>query len=162
LALARELPGADLQMPPAIEQQVLRRFAWTDGISAWLSDAYRGGMIVNFLFSALAVVVGILYEPLGLSDRKWLFAGTELLLLSSILLITWIGSRLRWHGRWFESRRVAEYLRHAPILLLLGVARAPGRWPKGADVAWPEFHARRALRAVGLPRVALSPAYLRH
>jgi len=39
---------------------------------------------------------------------------------STILLITFIGSRLRWHGRWFETRRVAEYLRHAPILLLLG------------------------------------------
>lgn len=161
LTLARELPGADPQMPAAIEVQVLRRFAWTDGISAWLSDAYRGGMIVNFLFSALAVVVGILYDPMGLSDRKWLFASTELLLLSTILLITFVGSRLRWHGRWFESRRVAEYLRHAPILLLLGVARAPGRWPQGADVAWPEYHARRALRAVGLPRIALSPAYLR-
>lgn len=161
LTLAGALPGADPQLVPAIEAQVLRRFAWTDGISAWLSDAYRGGMIANFVFSALAVVVGILYDPLGLSDRKWLFASTELLLLSTILLITFIGSRLRWHGRWFETRRVAEYLRHAPILLLLGVARAPGRWPQGADVAWPEYHARRALRAVGLPRIALSPAYLR-
>jgi hypothetical protein len=161
LTLANALPGADQQMSSAIEVQVLRRFAWTDGISAWLSDAYRGGMIVNFLFSALAVVVGILYDPLGLSDRKWLFAGTELLLLCAILLVTWVGSRLRWHGRWFETRRVAEYLRHAPILLLLGVARAPGRWPQGTDVAWPEYHARRALRTVGLPRIALSPAYLR-
>lgn len=161
LALAQDLPGADPAMSAAIEQQVLRRFAWTDGVSAWLSDAYRGGMIANFIFSAFAVVVGILYDPLGLADRKWLFASTELLLLSTILLITFVGSRLRWHGRWFETRRVAEYLRHAPILLLLGVARAPGRWPQGADVAWPEYHARRALRAVGLPRVALSPAYLR-
>lgn len=161
LALAHDLPGADPAMPSAIEQQVLRRFAWTDGVSAWLSDAYRGGMIANFIFSALAVVMGILYDPLGLADRKWLFASVELLLLSTILLITFVGSRLRWHGRWFETRRVAEYLRHAPILLLLGVARAPGRWPQGADVAWPEYHARRALRAVGLPRIALSPAYLR-
>ena len=37
------------------------------------------------------------------------------LLLGAILAITWVGQRRRWHGRWFETRRVAEYLRHAPL-----------------------------------------------
>jgi hypothetical protein len=158
---ARSLIGHDPAMADRIEQDILPRFAWADGISARLSDAYRGGMTVNFLLSALAVVVGLLYQPLGAAEQKWLFAGIEFLFLSTILLITWLGGKWRWHGRWFKTRRVAEYLRHAPILLLLGVARAPGRWPQGSDVSWPEHHARQALRALGLPQVAVTPAYLR-
>ena len=162
MAAARSLPGGDAALAQRIESEVLRRFAWTDGISARLSDSYRGGMIANFIFSSCAVVAGILYQPVGASDQKWIFASVEFLLLSAILIITWLGGRWRWHERWFETRRVAEYLRHAPILLLLGVARAPGRWPKGGEVAWPEYHARHALRGLGLPHVAVTPAYLRH
>jgi hypothetical protein len=161
VAAARALPGADASFTDSIKAAVLTRFAWGDGISSWLSDAYRGGMIANFLLSAFAVVTGIAYQPLATSGDKWLFASIEFVMLSGILVITWLGGKLRWHGRWFETRRVAEYFRHAPILLLLGVARAPGRWPQGTDVSWPEYYARHGLRSLGLPRVAITPAYLR-
>ena len=139
----------------------MRRFAWADGISAYLSDAYRGGMTLNFLLAPLAIVVGIAYLPFATSHEKWMFAALELGLLASILAITITGQRRRWHARWFETRRVAEYLRHAPILLTLGVVRAPGRWPKGAETSWPEWYARRSLREPGLPRAKISQAYLR-
>jgi hypothetical protein len=162
LTAARALPSGDMRFVDRLDDAVLRRFAWADGVSAWLSDAYRGGMIANFLLSTFAVVGGILYQPLGATEHKWIFAGAEFLMLAAILLITALGGMWRWHGRWFETRRVAEYFRHAPILLLLGVARAPGRWPKGGDVNWPEHHARHALRELGLPHVAITPAYLRH
>ncbi len=161
LTAATSLPGIDTAFAHEIENGVLRRFAWADGISSRLSDSYRGGMTANFIFSALAVVAGIAYQPFAGGSGKWMFAGAEFLLLASILIITGLGNRWRWHGRWFETRRVAEYLRHAPILLLLGVARAPGRWPKGGDVNWPEYHARHALRTIGLPQVAVTPDYLR-
>ena len=174
VAAAHALPGGDPAFAKRIDADVLRRFAWADGVSSWLSDAYRGGMTANFVLSALAVVGGIAYQPLADSEQKWMFASLEFVLLATILLITWLGGKWRWHGRWFETCRVAEYLRHAPILLVLGIARAPGRWPQvgphvepqggpqGGDVNWPEYHARQALRALGLPRVAITPAYLRH
>jgi hypothetical protein len=111
--------------------------------------------------SALAVICGIAYLPLVGVDAKWPFALTEFLLLGAIVLITFIGRRNRWHSRWFETRRVAEYLRHAPIMLLLGVARATGRWPKGADTEWPEYYAREVLRETGLPTIVIDQAYLR-
>lgn len=161
LTAAKSLPNADMDRTKAIAADILPRFAWADGISSYLSDCYRGGMTTNFILAALAVVVGIAYQPFASSADKWLFAGAEFLLLAAILITTALGRRWRWHGRWFETRRVAEYLRHAPIMLLLGVARAPGRWPKGIAVAWPEYHARHAIRSVGLPQVALTPAYLR-
>jgi hypothetical protein len=118
-------------------------------------------MTASFLFSALAIVSSIAYLPLATSKEKPVFATVEVLLLGAILAVTWIGQRRRWHARWFETRRVAEYFRHGPILLALGVARAPGRWPKGAETSWPEWYARYGLRDVGLPRVAITQAYLR-
>jgi hypothetical protein len=152
-------------LPPAflkqVREEVQRRFAWADGVSARLSDAYRGGMILNFIFSALAVLSGLAYLPFARHEDKWLFALVELGLLLAILAITSVGQRRDWHRRWFETRRVAEYFRHAPILLLLGVCRPTGRWPRGAETNWPEWYARHALRDVGLPPTAVTPAYLR-
>jgi hypothetical protein len=158
---ARALPGQEAGYVASIENGILRRFAWADGVSAKLSDTYRGGMIANFLLAPLAIIGGIAYLPFASSSSKWLFASFELALLAAILAITLTGQKRRWHGRWFETRRVAEYLRHAPILLLLGVARAPGRWPLGTETSWPEWYGRHALRDVGLPRLTLTQAYLR-
>ncbi len=161
LGVTRAMPGANPEFAHKIEAAVLRRFAWADGISSHLSDAYRGGMIVSFILSALAIVGGVSYIPFADSKVKWAFALFEFALLSAILLITYFGQKRRWHGRWFETRRVAEYLRHSPLLLTLGAARAPGRWPRGTETSWPEHYARHALREVGLPHVVVTPAYLR-
>lgn len=158
----RDIAGADRSFTATIATAVLGRFAWADGISSHLSDTYRGGMMINFLLSSFAIVGGIAYLPFADSYWKWAFALFEFVLLSLILIITWQGQKKRWHGRWFETRRVAEYLRHAPLLLTLGAARAPGRWPKGAETSWPEWYARHALREVGLPRATVTADYLRH
>jgi hypothetical protein len=165
LAAASAMPGADAQVAERLRAEVLPMFAFADGVASRLADAYRSGMCVNFVLAALAVMIGILFLPARLMEFKWVFAGVELLLLAGILALTAAGSRRGWHRRWFELRRVAEYLRHAPGLLLLGVSRPTGRWPRkggGGDSAeWPEHFARHALRAVGLPRVRLTRAYLR-
>ncbi|MGB8328186.1 MAG: hypothetical protein WCE48_11475, partial [Steroidobacteraceae bacterium] len=161
LAAARALPAADPLFADAIETAILRRFAWADGLSTFLSDAYRGGMVTNFMLSACAIVGGIAYLPLASEGKKWLFALLEFVLLSTVLAIIGFGRAHRWHNRWFETRRVAEYFRHAPILLLLGVARSPGRWPRGSETSWPEWYARHTLRELGLPRIAVTTGYLR-
>ena len=161
LGSTSDLTGTDPAFSGKIETGVLQRFAWADGVSTWLSDAYRGGMVVNFILSSLAIVGGLAYLPISTPHQKWVFALFELLLLLAILFITWRGRKKRWHGRWFETRRAAEYLRHAPLLLILGAARAPGRWPKGTETSWPEFYVRHALRDVGLPQARVTSRYLR-
>jgi len=161
LAQARALPGQDPDVVSAIDISTLRRFAWADGISAFLSDRYRGGMMLNFLLAPLSIVVGLAYLPFASSDDKWIFADLELILLISILALTLTGQRRRWHARWFETRRVAEYLRHAPIMLLLGVVRPARRWPRGSATSWPEWYARRSFREAGLPRIRITQSYLR-
>jgi hypothetical protein len=161
LSTARALPGGDADFAGRIADGALKRFAWADGISTHLSDSYRGGMIISFILSSLAIVGGIAYIPLVPASQKWLFALFELLLLCAILIITIVGQKRRLHGRWFEMRRVAEYLRHAPLLLMLGAARAPGRWPQGTKTSWPEWYVRHTLRDIGLPEMVVTPAYLR-
>jgi hypothetical protein len=161
LAAANALPDGEAAFVAKIESEILRRFAWADGLSTFLSDAYRGGMVTNFLLSALAITIGVAYLPLASVEAKWPFALGEFLLLTTILAITVTGQRRRWHGRWFETRRVAEYFRHAPIMLVLGVARAAGRWPRGADTEWPEYYAREVLCEIGLPSIRIGQGYLR-
>jgi hypothetical protein len=156
------MPGGDAQVTRQLAEDVLPLFAWSDGIASRLADAYRSGMTVNFVLAALAVMIGIAFLPTGMGDSKWAFALVELLLLGGILVMTAAGSRLGWHRRWFAMRRVAEYLRHAPALLLLGVARPTGRWARSGEGAeWPEHFARHALRDVGLPQVQVTRDYLR-
>jgi len=116
-------------------------------------------MVANFLLSALAVIGGVAYLPFDLS-ATWPFGLFQFLVLVLILTLTWIGARRHWHDRWFQTRREAEYLRHAPILLLLGVARPPGRWPRGARTNWPEHDARAVLRGFGLPGQTVGRAFL--
>ena len=161
LIAATALSGVDAEIPVRIANDVLKPFAWADGVSTWLSDAYRGGMVASFFLSAFAIIGGIAYLPFASVDQKWGFAAFEFLLLAMIVAIFFTGKRLRWHERWFETRRVAEYFRHAPILLLLGAARSTGRWPRGADGNWPEHYVRHALRGIGLPRMKVTPAFLR-
>jgi hypothetical protein len=158
---AQRLPGFDKKYVEIVEHQTLRNFAWADGISSRLSDRYRGGMVVNFLLSSIAIVGGILYLPLVDSAFKWPFALFEFLVLLAIVIITWRGVRFRWHGRWFETRRVAEYFRHAPFLLLMGMAQAPGRSPKGTETSWPEWIVRHTVRSIGLPHATIGGAYLK-
>ena len=78
LADARALPGQDQEHVTAVETEVLRRFAWSDGVSAHLSDTYRGGMTASFLLGALAIVGGITYLPFHDPGHKWIFALFEL------------------------------------------------------------------------------------
>jgi hypothetical protein len=161
LAQARSLDGEDRARLTKIETAVLQRFVWADGVSARLSDVYRSGMTANFLLASLAIIGGVAYLPLTDSHHKWPFALFELALLVAVLAITAAGQKRRWHGRWLGTRRIAEYLRHAPIMLMFGVARAPGRWPKGTDTSWPEWYARQAIRELGLPQCAITQSYLR-
>jgi Protein of unknown function (DUF4231) len=165
LAALAGLPGVDPAWPRTIGRALFQRFAWADGISTRFSDQYRGGMVANFIMSGAAVMAGMAYLPTAGPESKQWFALMEFLLLGAIVFITALAKRDRWHDRWFETRRAAEYLRHAPFVLALGVARPPSRWPKagaaGEATAWPESHARHALREAGLPPAAIGQDWLR-
>lgn len=158
---AAQLLGPQAPALATIRERLLPTFAWFDGISSRLSDAYRSGMVINFVLSAFAIIAGIAYLPFDLASHKWIFASVELGLLFTILLITFVGARRSWHRRWFQTRRVAEYLRHSPALFITGASRPAGRWPREEIADWPEKFSRDALRDAGLPKVELNREYLR-
>jgi hypothetical protein len=162
LSAITALPGGDPKLADRLSESILARFAWADGVSTFLSDRYRSGMILNFLLGSLAIVGGILYLPLGFVERKWLFAAFELAVLLLVIVNTLWAQRDNVHGRWFETRRAAEYLRHSPLMLAAGVARPSGRWPIDKKSGWPELYARLAIREVGLPAASVGTDYLRH
>ncbi len=161
IASAKHLSRTQGDYIDALERTAFGNFAWADGISARLSDRYRGGMVISFLLSAIAIVGGVAYLPLVSPEQKWIFALFEFLVLLAIVLLTWRGIRYRWHGRWFETRRVAEYFRHSPFMLILGVMRAPGRWPTGTETSWPEWVVRHSLRQIGMPTTTITGEFLR-
>lgn len=161
LTSARSLIAADTALIAKTESNVVRRFARADAIATYLSDAYRGGMVANLLLAAFAVIGGIAYLPFFDAALKWPFALFEFALLATILLVIVTGRRRDWHGRWFQTRRVAEYLRHAPFMILLGVARPTGAWPHSSDTSWPEDYVRSILREIGLPNAVMDQATLR-
>lgn len=161
LASARTLKATDPALITKTETEIVYRFVRADAIATYLSDAYRGGMVANLLFAAFAVIGGVAYLPFFDAAFKWPFALFEFALLATILLVIVIGRRRDWHGRWFQTRRVAEYLRHAPFMLLLGVARPTGSWPHSSDTSWPEDYVRSILREIGLPNAVIDQATLR-
>ncbi|MBL0925124.1 MAG: hypothetical protein IBJ12_11755 [Sphingomonadaceae bacterium] len=161
LRSASALPQSDESFLEKTEKDIIRRFARADAVATYLSDAYRGGMVANLLLAAFAVIGGIAYLPFFDAGAKWPFALFEFALLVLILSIIVVGRRRDWHGRWFQTRRVAEYLRHAPFMLLLGVARPAGSWPHSNDAGWPEHYVRSILREIGLPDATICQQTLR-
>jgi hypothetical protein len=161
LGSAAALPHMDQRLLERTEKDVIRRFVRADAVATYLSDAYRGGMVANLLLAAFAVIGGIAYLPFFDAGAKWPFALFEFALLVWILLIIVIGRKHDWHGRWFQTRRVAEYLRHAPFMLFLGVARPAGSWPQSSDAGWPENYVRSILREIGLPNATICQQTLR-
>lgn len=144
-----------------VERRVLPAFVWADGIATSMADRYRSGMVTNFTLGPLAIISGVLYLPLVETSQKWIFAAIELTLLFVIVGNTVMGQKLRLHDRWLETRRVAEYLRHASVLYVFGVARPAGQWPAALRSPWPEWYARMKVRDLGLPQARVDAAYLR-
>ena len=123
---------------------------------------------MNFVVAALAVIVAAgslvaidLTEPHvfeHLVTHKTPYVITELVLIAIVLLNTISGWLGRWHPRWIESREIAERLRVALPLWVLGAR--PAVFP-GEEPTWTCWYARAVIRAQGLRRVTFDGAALR-
>ncbi len=161
IAALGQIRGERHSIHSTAETSVLPHFAWTNAIASMTADRYRSGMVMNFVLGAMAIISGVLYLPLVDTSQKWMFAAVELAILLAIVVNTAVGQRSRLHGRWLETRRAAEYLRHAPLLYAFGVARPLGEWPSPLRSQWPEWYARMISRGMGLPSVRIDHQHLR-
>ena len=171
------LEGAPASAAPlcsALKSVLLPRFASFDTLAQAYGHRYRGAYVAVFLFSAIAVLVGLLSVlpwPLLFPDHdaheieivaKGIFAVGELIFIGLIILFVWHGQKVRSHERWLDYRSLAETLRHFRFLSFVGAAgaapyaRKPGEAPAEA---WQLWYARATTREIGIPTGEMNHEY---
>jgi hypothetical protein len=138
---------------PAAPRPSLGAFAaaygFADATAVRYAQVFRGSYVARFTLAAVAVLVGgiALIGDQIFGWTTWPLAVLQMVIVIVILVNTAFAARRDWHGRWRESREVAERLRAAVPSWLLGQVRndAPGDEP-----AWTGWYARANLRALGL------------
>ena len=126
-------------------------FGWADFVGSLMAQVFRGAFILNFVFGALAVACAAI--SIIRHDWKPALVVIEILLIATIVLNTWLGHRRQWHRRWFEGRELAERLRVALLLWMVGLRPAA---PAGAEPTWTGWYARAVVRAQGLRHARLA------
>ncbi len=158
-ALAAQLlalsPPADAktQSGAASPLMLAAAYGWADFAGALLAQIFRGAFILNFVFAALAVACAAV-SIVQHDWKPWLVC-LELVLIVTVVVNTWLGWRRQWHRRWFEGRELAERLRVALLLWMVGL-RPDGA--NGVEPTWTGWYARAVVRAQGLRHVHLDAA----
>ncbi len=140
------MPAAAADAPEAARPLALASaFGWADSVGSRLAQIFRGAFIINFVFGALAVACA----AISIVQHEWkpVLVVIEILLIVTVVLNTGLGLRRQWHRRWFEGRELAERLRVALLLWVVGLRPAA---PAGAEPTWTGWYARAAVRAQGL------------
>ena len=167
-------PGApmDHEVPAGVRSFVdaafLPHYAWANGLSMYYGNLHRSAFVLNSFLGALAVflaLVGIAAGLAGQQQTPWIL--TELVVILGILGLTHVGRRRRWHQRWIDYRTLAERLRLARCMSLLGgggpqVVHASHLAAYGNPLrTWMHWHYRAIERAAGLvPGVHITREYL--
>jgi hypothetical protein len=132
LQLGGSAPSERAQHEPAV---LAFAYGWADAVGIRFAQIFRSAFVTNFLFAAVAVVIAassLLFEH----DKKHLFVLTEFLLIGVVLINTVVGRLRGWHHRWFEPREVAERLRSALALWMLGARPTSFSGPEPAWTGW--------------------------
>jgi hypothetical protein len=96
-------------------------FQRADCLATAYSEIHRGVFVLVYSLGAFALIAAFL-NLLIKSNHLWheILLVTELLLLSMILVLYLRDRRSRWRERWLDYRLLAEMLREADMLALLG------------------------------------------
>lgn len=145
------------------------RWRHADALALHFSHAYRSTYVANFGLAAFAVVIGLVsvfwWNAANSIQIKGGFVFVEVALIGAILLLTRYGGQdhCDWHGRWLESRAVAELLRPARLTVLIGSTVSPPSAVGHHDApdAWVEWYVRATLREIGPPSGLLDAKSLR-
>ncbi|HTV95574.1 MAG TPA: hypothetical protein VME42_06210 [Steroidobacteraceae bacterium] len=86
-------------------------------------DRYRSGFWLIYLLSAVAVLFAVLPLAMGWDDSRHVlhpylgvWALGEVLVISAVAAVYWIGHRRNWQGEWLRARTTAELIRYLPML----------------------------------------------
>ncbi len=145
-------PAAAADAPASARPgRITAAFGWADFVGSLLAQTFRGAFILNFVFGALAVACAAI--SIVRHDWKPVLVVIEILLIVAVVLNTGLGLGRQWHRRWFEGRELAERLRVALLLWIVGLRPAAAA---GAEPTWTGWYARAVVRAQGLRHARLA------
>jgi Protein of unknown function (DUF4231) len=121
---------------------LVQAYAAADAIGLYFAQFFRSAFVLNF-FAASFAVAAALSSMLIPAPSPWP-SGIEIGLISFVVLNTIFGRYFRWHTRWVEAREVAERLRVASMLWILGIRP---RAFSGEEPAWTGWYVRALARA---------------
>ena len=135
-------------------------FCWADHLGSHYAQNLRGGHVVNFSFSAMAVLLAL--ASLVFPGIKLQLVLAEIAIIVTIIVNTNIGVRDAWQRRWLDYRILAERLRPIRSLKLLGVASPPARPPRKFANArrWVDWYVTAVWREMGSPTGTIDPPRL--
>jgi hypothetical protein len=129
------LAGTDLQLqasppaptPPARLQPLVNALATEhqrfDQRAIHYGQRYRSGYWAIYLLSALAVLSAVLPLALGwdspshrLHPYSGMWAAAEVIMIGTVSIIYWQGSRHHWQSQWLQARTNAELVWYLPML----------------------------------------------
>lgn len=153
---AQDIGGSNFAT--AIDTKLKERWYRADNVALDCGHAYRSIYILNFMLASLAVIVGLVSVFWwGSEDSvaiKAIWVSLEVIIILIVLGLTVSGKAAYkdWHTRWIEARTVAELLRSAKMLSLIGNTATPRRELQStADHTWVEWYVRATLREIGPP-----------
>jgi hypothetical protein len=123
-------------------RSLVKAYAGADAIGLYFAQFFRSAFVLNFFVASFAVVAA-LSSLLKSPPSRWSF-GIEIALILFVVLNTISGRYLGWHTKWVEAREVAERLRVASMLWILGIRP----WAfAGEEPAWTGWYVRALVRA---------------
>jgi hypothetical protein len=143
----KNLTDGFLASDPRAPLNLAEAFGWADAIGIYFAQMFRSTFIFNFVATALAVAVAALSLLPPFTPFRSYLAIAELALIGVVLYNIYKGLSQHWHQRWLEPREVAERLRIAFPMTMLGT-RTVG--PYGETQTWTSWYARALLREAGL------------
>ena len=113
--------------PPAVIKPLIEDLAPErrryDERALHFGERYRSGFWLIYLLSAVAVLFAVLPLALGWDDSRHIlhpylgiWALGEVLIISAVAAVYWIGHRRDWQGEWLRARTTAELIGYLPIL----------------------------------------------
>jgi hypothetical protein len=135
-------------------------FRWANHLGSHFAQTMRSALVINFSFSALAVVAAL--AGLATTAFKLPLALAEILIIIIILINIRRGGRSGWQRRWLDYRCIAERLRLFRSLKLLGIASEPRRVQRKGNGPrrWIDWYVAAIWREMGAPHGVVDPPQL--
>jgi hypothetical protein len=162
-----QLLGPERSQVDWIDKPYLTHYAWANQLALYYGGLHRSSAVLNYCLGALAVLCALLGIPaLVHSHHDVATILFEIAFIGTIIFLTVRGAKGGWHERWIQYRILAERLRIARFLDLLGGGRQhymmPGHLGTYGDPAntWIYWYYRAVSRSAGLPAVRFDSTYL--